>query len=43
MNKFSYVVYKLGMMERFGYTAVHAIIDFSLLVAIIAGLLTLVL
>lgn len=43
MNKLSYAIYKLGMMDRFGYTAVHAFIDFGIMVAIIASVLKLVL
>jgi hypothetical protein len=36
MNTISKFVFKLGMMDRFGYTYVHAAIDALIIAAIIA-------
>ena len=35
MNTLRYFVIKLGMMDKFGYTAVHALIDISILFAVL--------
>lgn len=39
MEHISRFVYKIGMMDRFGYTIFHALFDFALLAAIIAAIL----
>lgn len=39
MERITRLVWKVGMMDRFGYTAFHAIFDFALLVALLATLL----
>ena len=43
MNKFHYFVIKTGMLDRFGYTFVHATIDFFIAVALITVTLKLIL
>lgn len=42
MNKLARVVWKVGMMDKFGYTIFHALFDFALLVAIIVTLLNII-
>jgi hypothetical protein len=43
MSKFGHFVIKTGMLDKFGYTFVHATIDFALLTAAIAVTLKLIL
>lgn len=42
MNTLSYYVWKLGMMDKFGYTFVHAMIDFAILVSLLMFVIGLV-
>jgi hypothetical protein len=39
MNTFRTLVIKLGMMDKFGYTTIHALIDFAILVALLSTIL----
>jgi hypothetical protein len=40
MNTLRSLVIKLGMMDKFGYTAVHSIIDFAIMVSLLMLILS---